>query len=169
MSVDWITESIKKGYALPHSLYTIKKGTSTPTKENESDPNFSTISAIVDNNVTKYSTLEESVIPKKVQMSVLNFRMSPVKRKSTPKFSFFPHIIFRVLGMEEVEKIIDGLDIKKAKKSGQYLDGCNVSICIEFFMIYKRSRKNFLISHSYILEANTNRFNIKYFYLSCIV
>ncbi|XP_044258153.1 DNA topoisomerase 2-binding protein 1 isoform X2 [Tribolium madens] len=113
VSVDWINDSIKKGYALSHSLYTVKKGTSTPSKENETCPDFSMISAIGDNNTTKRSIFEETVMQKNTQSSPLaTNRISPNKRKYAVN--------------EETGKIIDGLDIKKAKTAGQYLDGCSV-------------------------------------------
>ncbi|XP_008190279.1 DNA topoisomerase 2-binding protein 1 isoform X2 [Tribolium castaneum] len=113
VSIDWLNDSIEKGYALPHALYTVKKGTSTPTKEDETCPDFSIISAIGESNTTKHTMLEETVMAKKVQPSFLTTnRISQNKRKCA--------------GNEEMGRIIDGLDIKKAKMAGQYLDGCSV-------------------------------------------
>ncbi|KAJ3642726.1 hypothetical protein Zmor_025484 [Zophobas morio] len=113
VSVDWVHDSIAKGYALPHKLYNVnKKGTSTPTRDDEAGPDFSLISAIGDMSRMP-NTFEESVIPKRLQPSVLfPKKISPNKRKCS--------------AAADVGRLIDGLDIKKAKKAGQYLDGCSV-------------------------------------------
>lgn len=46
VGVNWVTDSIEKGYALPHHMYRVHKGTSTPTKDGALRPDFSMISAI---------------------------------------------------------------------------------------------------------------------------
>lgn len=57
-------DSVKKGCALPFNLYTVKKCTSTPTKENEDvDPDFSTMSAIAPpNRFNERSVLQETAV-----------------------------------------------------------------------------------------------------------
>lgn len=47
VDASWVTESIKKGYALPHHEFQVKKATSTPNKnDNPLNPDFSILSAI---------------------------------------------------------------------------------------------------------------------------
>ncbi|KAK5649872.1 hypothetical protein RI129_000901 [Pyrocoelia pectoralis] len=46
VTMSWITDSVKNGYAMPDNLYRIQISTSTPTKDNSELPNFSMISNI---------------------------------------------------------------------------------------------------------------------------
>lgn len=82
VTVEWIHDSIEKGYALPDTDYVVMRGTSTPTKQDEFiNPNFSTISAI--GNTTHFlsaaNILQETTIS---TTSVANETESK-KRKST--------------------------------------------------------------------------------------
>lgn len=61
MNVNWVTDSIEKGYALQHHLYRVHKGTSTPTKEGGICPNFSMISAIGSHS-SRLSHVEETLL-----------------------------------------------------------------------------------------------------------
>ncbi|CAH0559697.1 unnamed protein product [Brassicogethes aeneus] len=115
VTLDWITESVKKGYALPHKLFPVKKGQSTPIKNDESvNPNFSTISAIVSSGKENRTTIDESVAV------ALNFEDSVGGNASTNKRK-------GSLNDEHIQ-LIDNLDVRKAKRAGQYLDGCSVYV-----------------------------------------
>lgn len=76
---DWIIDSIAKGIALPFHLYTIRKCTSTPTKENETiEPDFSMMSAISAPNKRS----EKSVLQETTSFSQINCGTPTLKRKS---------------------------------------------------------------------------------------
>lgn len=85
VTIEWVKDSLKKGYALPFNLYTVKKCTSTPTKENEDvDPNFSTMSAIAPpNRFSERSVLQETAV------SQIGCATPTLKRKSIRLFVGF--------------------------------------------------------------------------------
>lgn len=88
VSVEWIDDSIAKGYALPHNTYVVKKGTSTPTKENETCPDFSMISAIGDVTAKNATTLEETIASRNARPSF------PVTKRISPKRKCSSRCIF---------------------------------------------------------------------------
>lgn len=62
VNLDWIVDSIQKGYALPHNKYQVQKMTSTPTKPDEAvNPEFSMISAIGVPNMSQRGIVEETM------------------------------------------------------------------------------------------------------------
>lgn len=108
VNIDWVKDSVKLGYALPDEDYPVKKITSTPTKDGENvDPNFSVMSAItISHNASpSKSCLYETI----ANATVLNNKM----KGST--------------GAPSYKDLVDNLDVKVAKKSGPFLDGCSVS------------------------------------------
>ncbi|XP_060533164.1 DNA topoisomerase 2-binding protein 1-A isoform X2 [Cylas formicarius] len=106
VTVDWIYDSIEKGYALPHESYEVKAVTSTPTKGSENiDPNFSALSAIVGPNNTQRSQIDETA--------------------TTPKL--FPQSASRKKRKASAE-LVDNMDLKKIKGAGQFLDGCSIFV-----------------------------------------
>lgn len=66
---DWITDSIEKGYALPYNAYQVKKGHSTPTKDESINPNFSVLSAIIPSGQENRTTLEDTVLGNCTEMN----------------------------------------------------------------------------------------------------
>lgn len=105
VSLDWIYDSVAKGYSLPVENYKVKVATSTPTKEAENiDPNFSmlsTISTIQD--PLKVSVVNETHLPK-TDTKLRN------KRKAE-------------------EDLVENLDLKKVKtSSGSCLEGCSILV-----------------------------------------
>lgn len=74
--MSWITDSIQKGYALPHANYQVQKMTSTPTKPDEPvNPEFSMLSAIGAPNMSQRAFIEET----------LASPFSPVKNRNSNK------------------------------------------------------------------------------------
>lgn len=82
VTMEWIKDSIAKGYALSFQAYTVKKSTSTPTKENEIiDPDFSIMSAIAaPGRMNEKSILQETANLSGI--SQINTDTSTLKRKS---------------------------------------------------------------------------------------
>lgn len=81
VSIEWVKDSIAKGYALPFSSYPVKKSTSTPTKGNEgADPDFSMMSVIA-----PMKTGERSVLQETANTSSMSRMGTPsgLKRKSS--------------------------------------------------------------------------------------
>ncbi|XP_023021117.2 mutagen-sensitive 101 isoform X1 [Leptinotarsa decemlineata] len=110
VNLSWVTDSVAKGYALPHNQYQIQKVTSTPTKSDEPvNPEFSVLSAIGGPNMSQRAWVEETLAS---PFSPGNDKVPSVKRKVK----------------EDFEELVDSLDIKKAKNAGQYLDGCTVYV-----------------------------------------
>ncbi|CAG9818278.1 unnamed protein product [Phaedon cochleariae] len=99
VTVDWIIDSVSKGYALPHDDYQVQRITSTPTKE-AVNPEFSILSAIGGPNISQRTWVEDTIASP----------FSPRKAK------------------DNYGDLVENLDIKKAKKAGQYLDGCSVYV-----------------------------------------
>ncbi|XP_050511327.1 DNA topoisomerase 2-binding protein 1 isoform X1 [Diabrotica virgifera virgifera] len=107
VNVNWVTDSVAKGYALSHDLYKVQKITSTPTKRDKYvNPEFSVLSAIGGFNTSSRTHIEETLS----MTSSDGERVSNNKRKAK----------------DNLDELIESLDIKKAKKSGEYLDGCSV-------------------------------------------
>ncbi|XP_018580230.1 DNA topoisomerase 2-binding protein 1 [Anoplophora glabripennis] len=115
VDVSWLTESIKKGYALSHTDFQIKKATSTPNKsDNLLNPNFSVLSAISMVNVCD-KTVDATINANSSKcFSSPGIKVGPSKRKGDLR--------------EDYGQIVDKLDIKKAKKAGHYLDGYSIYI-----------------------------------------
>lgn len=85
VTVEWITDSIEKGYALPDTDYVVVRGTSTPTKQDEFvNPNFSTISAI--GNTTHMLSMPNILQETAISTSDPNETESK-KRKSTYSYN----------------------------------------------------------------------------------
>lgn len=116
---DWIVDSIKMGYALPHADYTVKTQTSTPTKSDMVDPNFSTISAIMPSGMER-TTFEETAQPSNI-MATSSFSLIN-KRKPQPEDI-------------ELNDLVAGLSVKQAKIAGEFLDGCSVCFFFIFFFV----------------------------------
>ncbi|XP_071053799.1 DNA topoisomerase 2-binding protein 1-like isoform X2 [Onthophagus taurus] len=112
VSHDWLLDSVRNGYALKVEEYTIKKQTSTPTKNRENiNPNFSVMSAI--NSITPYSSVLQETV--NLSMSNSNSSLSQTRKR-------------RSSTLNDVNDIIDGIDIKSVKQAGRFLDGCCVFI-----------------------------------------
>ncbi|KAL3278933.1 hypothetical protein HHI36_016451 [Cryptolaemus montrouzieri] len=107
VTIRWLHDSIEKGYCVPHENYSVKKGTSTPIKGDQINPDFSTMSAI-DQSKCEGTSVDETMLPK----SSISFLppSSGVKRKT----------------FSDCDNLIEQIDIKRAKRSGQFLDGCSV-------------------------------------------
>ncbi|KAJ8920478.1 hypothetical protein NQ315_005346 [Exocentrus adspersus] len=118
VDISWVTESVAKGYSLPHHLFPVKKATSTPTKGGQYlNPDFSILSAISIANISSEKAGVDSTVNATLRNSPAGFaspKPGPSKRKGNLK--------------EDYGQLVDSLDIKKAKKAGQYLDGCSVYI-----------------------------------------
>ncbi|KAG5880916.1 hypothetical protein JTB14_036421 [Gonioctena quinquepunctata] len=62
VNLSWVTDSVEKGYALPHHQYQVQKITSTPTKSDEPvNPEFSVLSAIGAPNMSQRTWVEETL------------------------------------------------------------------------------------------------------------
>ncbi|KAK9745844.1 BRCA1 C Terminus (BRCT) domain [Popillia japonica] len=110
VTVEWITNSIEKGYALPDTDYVVVRGTSTPTKQDEFvNPNFSTISAI--GNTTHMLSMPNILQETAISTSDPNETESK-KRKSG--------------SLDDLNETVDKFDLKRAKKAGTFLDGCSI-------------------------------------------
>ncbi|XP_066258157.1 DNA topoisomerase 2-binding protein 1-A [Euwallacea similis] len=103
VSLDWIYNSVERGYALPLEHYKVKSvAVSTPTKDGENiDPNFSTISTI--------SAIAGPANNRTLEASLTHSIKKNNKRKAD-------------------EDLVDKLDIKKVKSAGSFLDGCSVLV-----------------------------------------
>lgn len=82
VTLEWVYDSISKGYALPFNSYTVMKSTSTPTKENEiMNPDFSVMSAIAPiGGGNEKSVLQETMFTNSI--SKIGFDTPTLKRKS---------------------------------------------------------------------------------------
>lgn len=92
VTLNWITDSIEKGYALPDTDYAIQRGTSTPTKQDEFiNPNFSTISAI--GNAT-HIVGGRSILQETINMTNIPSETETKKRKSIKitDYTYYVHI-----------------------------------------------------------------------------
>lgn len=88
VNFDWITDSIEKGYALPHNKYQVQKMTSTPTKPDDPvDPEFSMISAIGVPNMSQRGIVEETM------------SFSPVANRSNGKRKGKSYLLKEVIGL----------------------------------------------------------------------
>ncbi|CAH1971985.1 unnamed protein product [Acanthoscelides obtectus] len=103
VTLEWVTDSIEKGYALPSQKYHVQKVTSTPTKNDSINPDISTLSAILPSNMSHRGIVEESL---------LSSSKGNQKRKAESNY----------------EDLVEKLDVKKAKKAGQYLDGYSIYV-----------------------------------------
>ncbi|XP_066157208.1 DNA topoisomerase 2-binding protein 1-A [Euwallacea fornicatus] len=103
VSLDWVYNSVERGYALPLEHYKVKSvAVSTPTKDGENiDPNFSTISTI--------SAIVGSASNRTLEASLTHSIKKNNKRKAD-------------------EDLVDKLDIKKVKSAGSFLEGCSVLV-----------------------------------------
>ncbi|XP_022903997.2 DNA topoisomerase 2-binding protein 1-like isoform X1 [Onthophagus taurus] len=112
VSYDWLLDSVRNGYALKVEEYTIKKPTSTPTKNRENiNPDFSVMSAI--SSVTPYLSVLQETVNLSISNSNSSLSQTRKRRSST---------------LNDVNDIIDGIDIKSVKQAGSFLDGCCVFI-----------------------------------------
>ncbi|XP_044744931.1 DNA topoisomerase 2-binding protein 1-B isoform X4 [Coccinella septempunctata] len=111
VTLQWLHDSIQKGYCVPHEDYVVQKGTSTPQKPDFINPDFSTMSAI-DQSKCDRTSVEESVVH--------NPTYNSASHSSTPT-SGAKRKVFA-----ECDNLIEQIDIKKAKKSGQFLDGFSI-------------------------------------------
>lgn len=104
VNVQWINDSIKMGYALPETNYSVRAATSTPTKDHENlDPNFSTMSAIPPNSFmqmpspaknTFYETMDSTALQVAARSTPQSSKTS-LKRKGNLKY-------FVCLGMQYI-------------------------------------------------------------------
>ncbi|XP_025835634.1 DNA topoisomerase 2-binding protein 1 isoform X1 [Agrilus planipennis] len=116
VSLEWLTCSIEKGYALPDHLYPVEIGTSTPTKEdNNPQPDFSMISNITTTSVLGGNTLAETLLnvasPNLATNNKNGITKETKKRKSTSN---------------EWDDLVEQIDLKKVKMAGTFLDGCSI-------------------------------------------
>lgn len=92
VNLSWITDSIEKGYALPHTNYQVRKMTSTPTKPNEQvNPEFSMISAIGAPNMSQRGLIEETMAS---PFSPLNNRSNGKRKGKKLKLKWFTNMFF---------------------------------------------------------------------------
>ncbi|XP_017784595.1 PREDICTED: DNA topoisomerase 2-binding protein 1-A [Nicrophorus vespilloides] len=110
VTADWVFDSIAKGYAIPEVRnYSVKKGTSTPTKGTEfMDPDFSMMSQIV--GLSAKSLLQDTA----VNTSLINSTVPNITKKQGCKQTF------------EGSELVDSINMKAVKKAGPFLDGCNI-------------------------------------------
>ncbi|KAK4881729.1 hypothetical protein RN001_005048 [Aquatica leii] len=109
----WVIDSIKSGYALPDSRYQVRIGTSTPTKDGEELPNFSMISTI--------GNASELPLRHGVEfLETINAtEMANSLMKDTPSMK-------RKSNSNEHNELVDEINLKEVKKAGAFLDGCGV-------------------------------------------
>lgn len=82
VDVLWVTESITKGYALPHNAFQVKRATSTPTKNDTLlNPNFSVLSAISMANICEKTSVDASVNGSPSCFASPSCKAGPSKRK----------------------------------------------------------------------------------------
>lgn len=60
VSYEWLKDSVKNGYAMPHDSYHIKVATSTPVKEDNANPDFSLLSNITVASAACSNTIDET-------------------------------------------------------------------------------------------------------------
>ncbi|KAJ8977282.1 hypothetical protein NQ317_015567 [Molorchus minor] len=102
VDISWITESIEKGYALPHTSFPVRKSTSTPSKgDRHVDPDFSTISAIGVPNMSQRVCIEESVVAN----ASLGCYSSPSKPGPSKRKDRITHVIVGDQKYPEVRNI----------------------------------------------------------------
>ncbi|XP_057665915.1 DNA topoisomerase 2-binding protein 1-B isoform X1 [Diorhabda carinulata] len=107
VNINWVTDSVQKGYALPHTLYQVQKITSTPTKTDKYvNPEFSILSAIGGPNLSQKTCVEDTLSLTSLDVE----KTGNSKRKVQACY----------------DDLVKNLDIKKAKKAGQFLDGYSV-------------------------------------------
>lgn len=106
--------------------------TSTPTKPDEPvNPEFSMLSVIGVPNMSQRGFIDDTVA------SPFSPAKSNGKRKGNSLYNIKNTdiiISYFSASVPEFESLMESLDIKKAKKAGQYLDGCSVSKIIFFFI-----------------------------------
>ncbi|XP_030747341.1 DNA topoisomerase 2-binding protein 1-A isoform X2 [Sitophilus oryzae] len=102
VTIDWVYDSINKGFSLSYKLYEVKATTtSTPTKDSEDiNPNFSCISSIG--------------IPSNIQRSQINETMNSTGIMTDSK------------KRKASDDLVEKLDLKKVKSAGTFLDGCSI-------------------------------------------
>nr|CAH7737114.1 unnamed protein product [Callosobruchus chinensis] len=107
VTLNWVKDSLDKGYALPCQDYYVNKVTSTPTKNDYANPDISTLSAILPCNMSHRASVEDTL---------LNNTKIETKTNSKRKADL------------NYEDLVEKLDVKKAKRAGQYLDGYSIYV-----------------------------------------
>lgn len=134
----WITDSLERGYALPHDLYPVKKSTSTPTKGGEQEnPDFSTISIIAPVSRQSYKSVLEETTNVTVSERTIEVPVSGLKRKSTVQLVCGLTIMLYYIYISDPQRedhndLVNNIDLKQVKNAGAFLDGCSVSIVSSF-------------------------------------
>ena len=123
LCIEWITDSVKKGASLPIEDYRIdlqaKKHTSTPEKSYAESPQFGNTQAshAMDvSNIPFAGTINDTAMS---NLSIASeFGMVTRKRKSNEAANENKDMSYKVA--------YDKLDVKEAKRAGNFLDGCSV-------------------------------------------
>lgn len=127
LCVDWISDSVDKGYALPFEKYRIdlqvNKTTSTPTNRSDAIPLDSTSASIELSNVPYVEKINETRLSDMSRLSDVTILNRNKKRNDDIDKSLPPHKLS-----------FDKLNVKDAKEAGWILDGCKVSAEILCFM-----------------------------------
>ncbi|XP_055297166.1 DNA topoisomerase 2-binding protein 1-A [Sitodiplosis mosellana] len=125
LCIEWITDSVKKGGALPIEDYRIdlqaKKHTSTPEKAYANSPRFeNTQASNMDvSNIPFASTINDTAMSNLSIVSDLG--MASRKRKSNDAANENKDLSYKAA--------YGKLDVKEAKRAGNFLDGCSVFMC----------------------------------------
>lgn len=118
---EWVVDSLKKGFALPIESYRIdlqaKKHTSTPEKPNRTFDNTQASAMIDVSNIHFAGTINDTAMS---NLSIASdFGSASRKRKSNDAANENKDLSYKVA--------YEKLDVKEAKRAGNFLDGCSVS------------------------------------------
>lgn len=123
LRIEWVSDSVERGCALPFDDYHIElqasKKTSTPTKRN-SQMNASTAS--IELSHIQYSVVNETAVSNMSCVSDVSFLNRG--RKSHETVTVAPY-----------KSILDKITMQEVKKAGTFLDGC--CVCILHCFLHK--------------------------------
>ncbi|XP_031332401.1 DNA topoisomerase 2-binding protein 1-like isoform X2 [Photinus pyralis] len=111
VTMAWVTDSVKNGYAMPDNLYRIQISTSTPTKDGVELPNFSMVSNITNASIARNELCETIDGTQLLKVATPAKPSSNLKRKSNSN---------------EHNELVDEINLKDVKRAGSFLDGCGI-------------------------------------------
>lgn len=148
LCIEWILDSVKKGFALPLESYRIdfqiKKHTSTPEKSDANKTFNNTQASAMDVSNIPFGTINDTAMS---NLSIVSeFGMPSRTRKSNDAANENRDLSYKVA--------YEKLDVKEAKRAGNFLDGCSVSFILDFHVFPKKKKSNF----NFKLNEQSNHF-----------
>lgn len=136
LCIEWIMDSVKKGFALPLESYRIdlqvKKHTSTPEKSHANRTFDNTQVSAMDVSNIPFGTINDTAMS---NLSILSeVGMPGRKRKSNDAANENKDLSYKAA--------YEKLDVKEAKRAGNFLDGCSVSFILDFVFFVMKNKNN---------------------------